>query len=187
MKYFFLILTALAAQCCIVPAFAQKASFSTNVVGYANLGTVNAEASYAVDQHFTMNAGMKYNPFEYEKEGEAYSMRNKQMSFALGARYWPWHIYSGWWMAAKAQYQLYNSGGMRSPETREGNRYGAGLSLGYTYMLGTHFNIELGAGVWAGLDDYTLYSCPECGLTLDDGQKFFVIPNDIIIALSYVF
>lgn len=87
----------------------------------------------------------------------------------------------------KAQYQEYNRGGISSPETREGDRFGAGLSGGYTYMLGRHFNIEAGAGVWGGADKYTVYSCPTCGRTLDKGNKTFVMLNEVLLSLTYVF
>jgi len=87
----------------------------------------------------------------------------------------------------KAQYQMYNSGGRKTPETTEGDRYGVGAALGYTYLLGRHFNIEVGLGMWSGLDVFRKYSCPVCGLTIDSGRKFFAGANDVILALSYVF
>ena len=100
---------------------------------------------------------------------------------------WPWHTWSGWWFAGKLRWQEYNVGGIISPETREGDRFGTGLYAGYTYMLGTHFNLEMGLGVWAGTDIYSLYSCPVCGVTLESGKNFFVLPDDMMISLVYVF
>ena len=102
-------------------------------------------------------------------------------------RYWPWHIYSGWWLAGRARYQEYNRGGIRSPETREGERYGAGMAGGYTYMLTPWLNLEVGLGVWGGLDRYVLYECPVCGLTLEKGRKMFLLPDELLVALSLVF
>ena len=102
-------------------------------------------------------------------------------------RFWPWHVFSGWWIGGKVQYQEYNRGGIRSAVTDEGDRYGAGLSAGFTYMLHPHLNVSLGAGVWGGLQRYTVYSCPVCGITQESGEKTFILPNDLALSLSYVF
>ena len=65
-------------------------------------------------------------------------------------------------------------------------------SLRFTTLLSlmahvSYLNIEFGLGVWAGADIYKVYSCPSCGLTLDDGVKVFILPDDITIGLVYVF
>jgi len=168
-------------------AFAQKTALGTNILGYANFVTLNAEASYALGRHNTFSAGIKYNPFVFPYGEEGQSLRNKQLSLAVGGRWWPWHIYSGWWFAGKAQYQMYNTGGILDPETVEGDRIGIGAAFGYARMLSSHLNLEMGIGGWAGTDRYTIYECPVCGLEQGSGRKFFVLPNDLILALSYVF
>ena len=179
----------LAVICaCICPALhGQNVSVSTNLVDYADFGTLNLDASCAVAQHWSINAGMKYNPFSFPGGADGGNMQSRQQTYSIGTRYWPWHIFSGWWACVKAQYQEYNRGGISSPETCEGDRFGAGLSGGYTYMLGRHFNIEAGAGVWGGADKYTVYSCPTCGRTLDKGNKTFVMLNEVLLSLTYVF
>lgn len=168
-------------------ARAQGASVSTNAIDYANFGTVNVEASYAIAQHWCMTAGLRYNPFTWKADTEAGVMQNRQQSYAVGVRYWPWHVYSGWWLSAKGQYQEYNAGGIAEPLTREGDRFGAGIGAGYSYMLGRHFNLEAGVGAWAGHDSHVTYSCPECGRVVDRGNGFFALLNEILLSLSYVF
>ena len=70
---FILVLMAVALACISeaeAPAqrmAAGKGSISTNVAGYANLLTLNAEASVPVARHWTLNAGAKYNPFSFGK------------------------------------------------------------------------------------------------------------------------
>ena len=54
-------------------------------------------------------------------------------------------------------------------------------------MLAPHLNLEFGIGLWTGADVYKVYSCPLCGLTTDSGIKSFVLPDDIMLALVYVF
>jgi len=166
---------------------AQQNSISTNILGYVDFFTLNMEVSKSVSQHVSLEAGVKYNPFTFTMSDEYNSMRDKQLSTAIGFRYWPWHVYSGWWVAPKAKWQMFNTGGIVSSKTREGNRLGGGITAGYTYMLNPRFNLELGVGGWMGKEWYTVYDCPECGEILDKGEKFFILPNDIIIGVSYIF
>lgn len=168
-------------------ADAQKASLSTDLVGYLDFVTMNLEASYPIARKWSINAGVRYNPFTFNLGNGREDARNKQKSYAAGVRFWPWHVFSGWWLAGKLQYQEYNRGGILSQKTTEGDRFGAGLSGGYAYMIGKHFNVEFGLGFWGGFDKFTTYSCPVCGLTEAAGQRFFVLPSEVLVALSYVF
>ena len=102
-------------------AAGRKGSISTNVAGYANLLTLNAEGSISMGRHWTLTAGAKYNPFTFGKD----HFRNKQQAYYAGMRYWPWHSYSGWWMSGKIQYQEFNAGGLGRAETSEGDRHGS--------------------------------------------------------------
>lgn len=164
---------------------AQKFSVSTNAVGYMNLGTLNAEGSWAFARQWSLTAGARYNPFTFSIAGK--QVQNRQRAFSAGVRFWPWHVYSGWWVAAKAQYQEYNAGGILSEQAEEGDRWGAGVTAGYTYMIHPKLNMEFGAGFWAGRQKYSVYDCTSCGITVENGTKGFILPNDFIIGISYVF
>lgn len=170
-----------------VPMKAQKFSISTDLLDYACLGTLNVDISYAFSRHWSLIAGARYNPFSFRKDDPQRQFQLRQQSYAAGVRIWPWHIWSGWWFASKLRWQEYNYGGILSRKTTEGDRLGAGLYAGYTHMLTKHLNVEFGLGVWAGADRYRTYSCQVCGLTLDEGRRIFVLPDDIMISLAYVF
>lgn len=185
MKKLMTIVAAGLFMACL-PSGAQKFSVSTDLLGYAFFGTMNADVSLAVSRKWSLTAGVRCNPFTFRK-GEERQFQVRQQSYALGARLWPWHTGSGWWLAGKLRYQEYNQGGLFSMETSEGDRFGAGMYAGYTHMLGAHLNIEFGAGLWSGVDSYRRYSCPECGMTLSSGKKAFLLPDDIMISLAYVF
>lgn len=166
---------------------AQTFSVSTDLLGYARLGTMSIDASYAVARRWSLIAGARYNPFTYRKSDPDRQFQNRQQSYAVGMRLWPWHTWSGWWFAGKLRYQEYNKGGIISRKTEEGDRFGAGIYAGYTHMLSSHINLEFGMGLWSGLSVYRQYSCPACGLTLSSGNKFFMLPDDVMISLAYVF
>jgi hypothetical protein len=165
----------------------KRFSVSTDLLGYANFATLNMDASYAFGRHWGVIAGVRYNPFTFRKNDPDRQFQNRQQSYSLGVRFWPWHIWSGWWFAGKVRWQEYNVGGLVSRETSEGDRFGAGIYAGYALMLAPSLNIEFGLGLWAGYDAYTRYSCPVCGLTVDRGNRAFILPDDVMISLVYVF
>lgn len=174
------LLCALAAT----PLWAQRWSVSTNALDYLNFGTLNAEVSWAASRHWSLSAQARYNPFQF---GDEAPVANRQRSFALGARWWPWHVFSGWFISAGGRYREYNAGGFESPRTEEGEGYGGSVGAGYAHMLSPHLNLEFGLGFWAGVKQYAVYSCPRCGITLETGRKAFVMPDNLLIALTYVF
>ena len=85
------------------------------------------------------------------------------------------------------QYQEYNAGTSKTEYTAEGDRIGSGITGGYTFMLNPHLNLEVGLGVWAGYDKYVRYECPRCGRIVGQGSQFFLLPDDVLLMLSYVF
>ncbi len=166
---------------------AQKMSVSTNMLDYVALGTMNADMSYAFSRHWSLVAGVRYNPFTFNEGEPRKQFQCRQQSYSVGVRMWPWHIWSGWWFASKLRYQEYNVGGIMDQETQEGDRLGLGLYSGYTHMVSRHFNVEFGFGLWGGWDKYIRYSCPMCGHRIDGGNKAFLLPDDAMISLVYVF
>lgn len=167
-------------------ASAQRFSISTNILDYACLGTMNVECAYSVSRYWSLTAGAEYNPFTF-RSGQQDQFQLRQRSCSLGARLWPWHTWSGWWVSGKLRYQEYNFGGILSKSTDEGDRVGVVVCAGYTHMLSPHLNIEFGLGAWSGLDWFCQYECQRCGQTLLTGRRWFVLPDDIMLSLVYVF
>lgn len=187
MSKIFRLIIVLVSLMVFQPCKAQKFSISTDILGYAKLGTMNIDASYAVARRWSLIAGARYNPFTYRKGDPEKQFQYRQQSYSVGMRVWPWHTWSGWWFAGKLRYQEYNKGGIISQKTEEGDRFGAGLYSGYTHMLSSHFNLEFGVGLWAGVSAFRQYSCPVCGFTISSGNKFFLMPDDVMISIAYVF
>lgn len=166
---------------------AQNWSAGTNVADWLMLGTMNAEASVSVARHLTVNAGARINPWTYRENDPDSQMQMRQQTYNAGLRWWPWYVYSGWWIGAGAQYQEYNRGGLISRSTEEGDAWGGTLSGGYTMMLHKNLNVEFGASLFGGYSVYTTYACPRCGKITDAGTKWFVLPNSLIASLVWVF
>ncbi len=184
-------LCLLVAMLCI-PAMlncvmANRFGISTNLLDYARLGTLNLDASYAATRHWSLTASARYNPFTFREDDPSRQFQYRQQSYAVGARWWMWHTWSGWWLGGKTRYQEYNAGGLGTRETEEGDRVGAGLYVGYTHMLAPHLNMEFGLGFWGGMAWYSRYACPKCGVLLEQGHEYFMRPDDFMISIVYVF
>lgn len=165
---------------------AQRWSAGTNLADWLTLGTMNAEASVAVARGVSLHVGAEMNPWTFNAGDQQKQAQLRQISYWAGARWWPWHIYSGWWAGADIRYTVYNEGGILKRETEEGDAYGGGLYGGYSIMLSDRWNLDLGVGVWGGYKTYTTYACPVCGVTLESGEKAFVKP-DARVALQMIF
>ena len=196
LRYFFIVFCLLLASGTLCRA--QRFSVSTNFVEWANLGTVNAEAGIGVARHFSVHAGVRYNPWTFRPGSpddritdpfgdDEKQFQNRKQSYDLTLRYWPWYIYSGWWFGLKAQYMEYDYGGFITHPREAGDKFGGGISAGYTHMLSPHWNIEFGAGLWAGYKKYGSYRCTNCGKPTGSGQKFFFMPDDVKVAIVFVF
>jgi hypothetical protein len=166
---------------------AQNWSISTNLLDYVSLGTLNAEGSVGTGRRMTVNVSARVNPWTYFKGDADRQMQNRHQTYAAGIRYWPWHIYSGWWISGMLQYQEYNRGGILSQRTEEGDAYGISAGAGYSLMLHEHLNIDFGLSLWTGQKTYIAYACPSCGRITDKGSKWFFMPNDIRVSIAYIF
>lgn len=190
------ILTVILILTVIFPSFRTAAqesrktqvALSTDLVDWANFGTVNLEAGVSLHQHFSVHAGAKYNPWSFKTHNLGLALYNKQTTAYAGFRYWPWYVLSGWWLGAQAQYTDYAETGVWRHALDTGKAIGGGVSFGYTLMLHENLNLEFGAGVWAGRRfEHTLYCCPDCMKVRESGPGNFVALNDISISFMYVF
>lgn len=164
----------------------QSISVSTNLVELATLGSINVDVGYSFSQHWSASAKVLYNPFTYRK-GTDRQFQLKSRSVYVGGYYWLWHSYSGFYLSGGAKGEEFNEGGIISPRTEEGWRVGGSIGLGYALMLTKHLNMDFGLSGWAGYSRYRAYACPHCGTLLEEGEKFFLLPDAVKISLSYIF
>ena len=168
-------------------ANAQRVSISTNALSWANFGTMNVESGISVSKHLTLFAGAKYNPWFFRTKSQ-YAFFNKQATGYVGAKYWPWHVYSGWWIGGKVQFQNLNQAGLFSEQYIKANALGAGLSVGYSFLITSHVNIDFGIGGWGGrVLNYSKYTNFYDNILVESGAKEFLFVDNVMIAVSYIF
>ena len=94
---FFFIVSAVAAM-------AQNWAVAVNTADMLDLGTISLEGSVAVSQHWSINAGAKVNPWTFNRhntwdglfsEPDPDQKQSRKQTYAIGARWWPWNVYSG--------------------------------------------------------------------------------------------
>ena len=177
-------------------ASAQTWAVAVNAADAIDLGTIGIEGSAAVGQHWSIHAGAKVNPWTFNKhntwnglfsEPDPDQKQDRKQVYAIGTRWWPWNVYSGWWVGAKAQYQEYNRGGILTKTAEEGDAFGAALAGGYSLMLKEHWNLDFGLGVWGAWTKYRKFAYPENGKITEEGHKWFFLPNEVILSLVYIF
>ncbi len=156
-------------------------SIGTNLLGWAYFGTANFEFNASLSNKFSVFAGGKYNDLQFVTKGHK-EVFNNQISGYAGVKWWPWFVNTGWWVGIKGQYSDFSTAGIQSSYQRDGIAVGGGLSGGYSFMLGSHFNLDLGAGVWGGAYlDYVDYQAP------DKKPGMFVKMDNIQVSFIYIF
>lgn len=171
-----------------IPVHAQKVGVGTNLADWVNLGTANLEAGLSVGQHFSVFVGGRFNPWTFYSNRRDEPMHNNVKNAYAGVRFWPWYVYSGWWVGAKGQYEQFMEGGFWRPILEEGTAVGGGLSGGYTLMIHKNINLEFGVGFWGGrYTDYTKYQCSGCTDIITAGPRNFIKLDDLVFAIVYVF
>lgn len=183
------ILIVLLLVCAPRLAEAQTWAVSTNALSWANLGTVNAEGSVRLSRRLSLNTGFTANPWEMTTNTYV-TIKNQQYGGYVGVKYWPWHVYSGWWVGTKAQYKNFEQVGLLTPNLMKGDALGGGLATGYSVLISHTLNIDFGLGLWAGrLLRYKEYegTVAKESMLIDAGPRNFVFIDNVIVSLVYIF
>lgn len=169
-------------------ASSLKARFAiaTSLPDYIYLVTPNIDVQFALSRNATLLAGAKYNSWSFNY-GTASEMKNRQLTARIGARWWPWYTYSGWWLGGALQYQEYDRGGLLWRTSEVGDAFGASVSGGYSLQITPWLDLDFGLGIWGGYTRYKQYDCPYCGRKTKEGEKFFLLPDEARIALMFIF
>lgn len=182
------LLAILAASLLCASAYGQngnKWSASVNLGDMSYFYTVGVGGGRELSRHFSAEANLKLCPWRFLEPGHETSVNRFRITYAVGLRYWPWHVNSGLWVSAKAQ-QL-----CAWQDNAFGNYYigkndaGLALTIGYSFMISEKWNIEVGAGGWGGCaivepmvkQPYRAYA----------GDNFFIGYNEVILSLVRLF
>ena len=175
----------------------------------ANAQKYAVKTNLPIDLTATLNLGVeaKISPkwtFELSGNlntwGASAEKRWKQWLVQPEFRYWLCDVYSRHFFGAHLIYGLFNFGGLKNnisffgtdlsvlSEMRyQGYAYGAGISYGYAFMLGKHWNLETEIGFGYMFLDYEKFNCAGCGRKTGEGSHHYLGPTKAAVNLVYLF
>lgn len=161
---------------------------TVNFADLANLGTLNLAGELTVGERTALEAGARYNNWNFRCDCDSRAFQDRRRTFYAGAREWFADSCRGVWMTARLQVEEYNRGGLFSnPSTEEGDAFGAVLGAGYSWRRNRNWRFDAGATVMAGGKRYSIYASPRCGRCLTGGKcGAFIRHDSFILSLTYI-
>lgn len=183
-----LIATAAAAQ-------AQDVAIKTNILSDALLN-VNAGIEIGLAPKWTLDVPGQFNGWRL-----SHDRRWKHWAVQPGARYWFCDRFQGHFVGVHAHGGQFNVGGfdgkvkfLGTDLRKLGENYfqgwfaGAGVSYGYDWILGRHWNLEAEIGVGYSYTRFDKYNCHGCNKKVgEDLTHHYYGPTKAAINLVYLF
>ena len=124
--------------CCGVHVHAQRVDVKTNALGWLT-ASPNVEAEFVLGSHVSLNIGIAANPISTD------NFKTTFTHFQPEVRYWLNRPMVSHFLGITAFVNNFNM--MVKDVHHKGDAYAAGLTYGYVWVLGDHWNIEATAGV----------------------------------------
>ena len=124
--------------CCGVHVHAQRVAVKTNALGWLT-ASPNVEAEFVLGSHVSLNMGIAANPISTD------NFKTTFTHFQPEVRYWLNRPMVSHFLGITAFVNNFNM--MVKDVHHKGDAYAAGLTYGYVWVLGDHWNIEATAGV----------------------------------------
>ena len=176
-------------------ALAQKVALKTNLL-YDATATVNAGIEIGLAPRWTLDISGNFNDWTM-----SHNRKWKHWLVQPEARYWFCERFSGHFIGIHAHGGEYNFGNLKSGIKFLGsdfskltdNRYqgwyvGGGLSYGYAWILGKHWNLEAALGIGYIYTRFDKYPCAECGEKIEeDASHHYFGPTKLALSIVYLF
>lgn len=162
----------------------------TNVLYWATV-TPNIGLELRLARHWSLNVEAGLNPFSGKNDDGSYGKSIKHFRLHPEARYWFCETFYGHFLGLHVPYFIYNISDIKLLGT-EGERHqgwatGAGISYGYSWVLGKHWNIEATLGVGYLYLESEKYPCTNCGRKDGTVKKHYVGPTQAAVSAVYMF
>lgn len=148
-------------------ASAQSVAAKSNLIHWGVYGSPNVSVEFRIAPRWTVDLYAGGNLWKQPSDKVAkYIMAQPEV------RYWTCEAFNGFFVGFHTHAIKFNLGGLNIPigrievlkdERYEGCLYGAGFSMGYSWLLTPRLNIELSAGGGYAYIDYRAYPCASCG------------------------
>lgn len=165
-------------------SYGQKVAVKTNLL-YDATTTLNLGFEFGLGKKTTLDISGNYNPW---KIGD---FRLKHGLIQPEFRYWFCERFNGHFLGVHGHYAKYNVGGLFLNHNMRHNRYqgylyGGGISYGYQWILGNHWNLEATLGVGYARLSYSKYPIASCGEKLKSEDRNYWGPTKIGLSIIYI-
>lgn len=187
-----LILSFVFVVCGWSGVMSQQVAVKTNLL-YWMTGTINAGAEVALSEHSTLGATFNYNPWTIGSDNKI-----QHWFFRPEYRYWVTEKYTRLFFGVHLMPGGFEVGGFKIPfigdrifkglQTNyyKGSFFAGGVSIGYQFYVGPHWNLELSAG--AGLARISYHTEPVNGPKRKNYvNKVHYLPMPTEIGFSFVY
>ncbi len=184
-----IICTLLLIACRFTGAHAQQTALKTNVL-YWGATTPNVGFEVALGKKTTLDIVGTCNPWTFDN-----NRKIQHWTVQPELRLWNCEAFDGGFFGFHATYGWYNAGGVDLPlgilpglkEHRyEGWLTGVGVSYGYQWYLGPHWNLEATFGFGYLYLNYDKYQCHQCGDFLGRDKKHYFGPTRVGLSFVYL-
>lgn len=168
-----------------------KIAVKTNLL-YDATSTLNLGVEFGLGRRTSLDVPINYNPWSFPK-----GRKLKHLMVQPEFRYWFCERFNGSFLGVHALGGIGNTANLKIPfglwDDLEGHRYqgwfvGAGLSYGYQWYLGPHWNLEATIGGGYIYFNYDKYECGKCGnKLLNDKDKHYFGVTKAGLSLVYLF
>lgn len=191
----FLLIVMVVAAVTAGESRAQDAALKTNVVSDI-LANINIGTEIGLAPKWTLDISGEFNGWTF-----SHDRRWKHWLIQPEARYWLCDRFSGHFFGAELHGGQYNIGGFNGKwnllgtnarklkDTRyQGWFAGAGITYGYAWILGRHWNLEAEIGIGYSYTRYDRYRCAGCGKKIEsDRPHHYVGPTKAAVNIVYLF
>lgn len=152
--------------------------------------TINIGAEFGLGKKTTLELPFNLNPWTFSD-----NKKFKHWMLQPELRFWNCEVFNGFFWGIHAHGGQFNVGGIKLPlgvfhtledHRYEGYFYGAGLGVGYQWVLGNRWNLELGIGAGYTRFEYDKYKCKHCGEKLKEGGRNYIGPDRVALSLIYI-
>ncbi len=186
----FTLLLLITSAVSVGRADAQRVAVKTNLL-YAATTSPNLTLELRTGNKTTLELGGGISLWKF---GEKTTFKHwaAQPEF----RYWFCDAFNGHFLGLHAHGGQFNLGGIGIPIGKlsvlkdnryQGYFYGGGLSYGYQWILGRHWNLEASIGGGYARIVYEKFPCANCGSKLDEGEYNYWGITRSTLSLIYVF
>ncbi|WP_297907514.1 DUF3575 domain-containing protein [uncultured Parabacteroides sp.] len=158
---------------------------------YWSTTTPNLGLEFRLARHWSLDLEAGLNPFSSKRDDGSFGRSIKHFRLHPEARYWFCEAFDGHFLGLHVPYLIYNVSDIKWLGTENGRHQGwgtgAGISYGYSWVLGRNWNVEASLGVGYLYLESEKYPCANCGTKTGTAKKHYFGPTQAAVSAIYLF